>query len=154
MSMPYDILIVEDDPLVRMNYVDILEDAGFNVFTASGLAQGLREVRDRRFNVIVCDNDLGDGKGVQLVSHLEASGINCPVIYLSAAQQSVLDHVAGMSPVAKVLVKPVDGATLADAVRELAGQSPSAGRDSRFPSIICDEERESLLNIFNHGSKE
>lgn len=154
MSTPYDILIVEDEPLVRMNYVDILEDAGFNVFTASSLAQGLREVGVRQFHVIVCDNDLGDGKGFQLVGHLEASGINCPVIYLSAAQQSVLDHVAGMSLVRKVLLKPVDGASLAVAVRELAGQSPSQAHDSRFPATICDEERESLLDIFNHGSQE
>lgn len=146
MAASLDILVVEDDPLVQMNYLDMLGDAGFNAVGASSLSQGLRQIAARRFNLIVCDHDLGDGKGLTLVSWLANDADPVPVIYLTAAIAAVRREAAGMTPVKQVLSKPVTPEQLLAAVRNQCSPQTDG---AHYPSNVSIEERELLFQIFN-----
>jgi len=140
-----NVLLVDDDPLVLMNHSDILEDAGFLVSRAESLAQGWNLFQGRPFDVMVCDHDLGDGKGWDLVRKIEGSGAALPVVYLSAALPKTLDEAASLALVKRVLAKPVSKEALLEAVSELAngsqGQEPT-----KYPKLVGDEERRILLD--------
>ncbi|MDD3119217.1 MAG: response regulator, partial [Victivallales bacterium] len=64
------ILIVDDDPLGLLNYLDLLEDHGYHAVGAPSLAQAWRELSRRDFDLLVSDHDLGDGKGTTLLRRL------------------------------------------------------------------------------------
>jgi DNA-binding response OmpR family regulator len=140
-----DILVVDDDPLVLMNYCDILEDNGFNPLGAENLIQAFNRLDSRTFDLVVCDHDLTDGKGVELVEKIVSSGRDENVIYLSAAPPAVLQKISRMSPVKKVLSKPASPESLLEAVNEFR---EVRGIPDSYPRLIGDDEREMLLGDF------
>lgn len=146
-----NVLVVDDDPLVRMNYADLLEDAQYGVTEAESFMQGFNAVQNRDFDLIICDHDLGDGKGIDIIKDLIARRKDMPVIYLSGAQTQVLEEVRQLSIVRKVMAKPVSEADILDAVEQYIDVNDY---DS-YPKLIGDDERDQLLNnfIFNSDSE-
>lgn len=57
------VLVVEDEPLIRMALVDLLEEAGFNVQEAGDAAEAIVALHDRR-NVQVLFTDLHMPPGI------------------------------------------------------------------------------------------
>jgi len=139
------VIVVDDDPLVLMNNSDILDDAGYVAFQASCIEQAWNMLRSRRFDFMLCDHDLTDGKGLTLIRRMTEAGINIPVIYLSAATPAVLEEVARESLVKKILSKPVDRNALCEAAAALEAKSPPAGED-RYPRLVGEDERRKLLD--------
>ena len=137
-----DILVVDDDPLVLMNYVDILSDAGFNCTGAENIVQAWNTLKVRWFELMICDNDLPDGKGTDLIGKMNEAGMNIPVIYLSAALNSQLEKIFDLENVKKVLTKPASPALILESVMEFKLE-PEAG--VRYPKLIGDDERKMLL---------
>lgn len=136
------ILIVDDDPLVQMNHSDLLEDAGFSPLGADNVQQAWNILQTRTFDLIICDHDLTDGKGADLLKKACSAGIETPTIYLSAAQSSVLSEAEKIPIVKKVLLKPVDKELLLEAVNENIDNS--SGED-KYPNLIGKDERQILL---------
>lgn len=139
------VIVVDDDPLVLMNNSDLLEDAGYVTSQASCIEQAWGMVRSRRFDFMLCDHDLTDGKGLTLIRRMSEAGINIPVIYLSAATPVVLEEVARESLVKKVLSKPVDKNALYAAAATLEPHAAPAGEE-RYPRLVGDDERRKLLD--------
>lgn len=137
-----DILIVDDDPLVLMNYVDILSDAGYNCTGTANISQAWNTLRARSFELMICDNDLPDGKGIDLIEKMNAAGMKIPVIYLSAALNSYLEKIFGLENVKKVLTKPAEPGLILESVREFKSEPE---REIRYPRLIGDDERKMLL---------
>jgi DNA-binding NtrC family response regulator len=136
------ILIVDDDPLVQMNHSDLLQDAGFSTLGAETVQQAWNILQSRSFDLIVCDHDLTDGKGIDLLKKASESGIRTPVIYLSAAQASVLEEAGNIAIVKKVLLKPVDKEQLLDAANKYIDKDSA---EDKYPQLIGEEEREIIL---------
>jgi two-component system, response regulator PdtaR len=64
------VLIVEDEPLLRMNAVDLVEDAGFEAVAAANAGQAI-QVLERRddIRIILSDIDMPPGMdGMKLVA--------------------------------------------------------------------------------------
>ncbi len=139
--------MVDDDPLVRMNTVDTLVDAGFSCATADSLAAGFAQLAHGRFDLVVCDHDLGDGKGSSLVKKLAAAGDPTPVICLSGAGGLVEAELAGCASVRRIVQKPATADVLTAAVSE--GLAPRAETLERYPRLIGEDERTRLLGDFS-----
>lgn len=119
------ILVVEDEPLVALDLIETLREAGYAVGPAVDSADLVFEaVRQRQPDLILMDIRLRsflDGisamKRLRLVSQT-------PVIYLTAYSTPDVVRQAGETKAAAFLVKPVDPPTLLQAVREaLAGRA-------------------------------
>lgn len=137
-----NILIIDDDPLVLMNYSDILEDAGYTPTPVSNSIQAWNTLKDRDFELIICDHDLGDGKGIDLVKKLIGSGRNIPVLYLSGALPQVLEEIAKVPCVKKVLAKPVSRELLLENIKEFKKE---ISQEDDFHKFIGIDERKMLL---------
>jgi DNA-binding NtrC family response regulator len=134
-------LIVDDDPLALANYSDILSDAGHTAITASTVAQAWGRLLSRPFDLVICDHDLTDGKGLDLLAKMEAAGIRPPVIYLSAALPETMEAAMRTGLVKMTITKPVDAAALLEAVRSCAAARP----EDPYPRMIGLDERLMLL---------
>lgn len=64
------VLVVEDEPLIRMNTADMVEEAGFEAIEAANAKQALELLESRRdICVILSDIDMPPGmNGLQLVA--------------------------------------------------------------------------------------
>jgi DNA-binding response OmpR family regulator len=78
------ILVVEDDPNLRLTLVDNLEEEGYAVEAASTLAEARAKWRATDFDVVVLDIMLPDGDGYSLCRELRQAGTTSRVMMLTA----------------------------------------------------------------------
>lgn len=61
------ILVVDDEPVIRLFLEELFEDEGYEVETAQSIAEGLAALRASCFNLVVTDKNLPDGTGFEMV---------------------------------------------------------------------------------------
>lgn len=119
------ILIVEDEPLVALEWKETLEGAGYEVVATVDSADVLlSSVRELQPDLVLMDVRLRSFlDGIDAVSRLRfLSAI--PVIYITAySTPDVVRRAEGTKPAA-FLVKPVEGAQLIEAVRQALSPAP------------------------------
>lgn len=101
------VLIVEDEEIIRDTLSEFLAGEGFEVGTASNVAEALKLVRERDFDVGICDVQLPDGDGVQLLRRLHRLNPGMFVLIISAyatVENTVEAFTAGAFD---YLIKPV-----------------------------------------------
>ena len=77
------ILIVEDEPIVALNYSSILEDAGYEILGPVGsIKKGIEIIDRERFDGAVLDIDLRGVPVVPIIMALQKNGV--PYIFVSA----------------------------------------------------------------------
>jgi two-component system OmpR family response regulator len=91
------IALVEDDPIIRQNYVDALTRAGYEVAAFADRASATKTLAARLPELAIIDIGLGadiDG-GFALCRELRAASARLPIIFLSA-RDSDIDIVSGL----------------------------------------------------------
>ena len=81
--MNTEILIIEDDDLVRQGIVDILELKGWNAVAAKSCSEALVRIRGEEYMLYVLDMKLPDGNGIMLCREIRRYTDN-PILFLSA----------------------------------------------------------------------
>lgn len=61
------ILVVDDEPVIRLFLQELFEDEGYEVATAQSIAEGLAALSESSFNLVVTDKNLPDGTGFEIV---------------------------------------------------------------------------------------
>lgn len=115
------ILIVDDEPLVRMVAVDVLEELGYSVLEADDAPSALRILSSRHdIDLLVTDVGLPNGmNGRQLADAVRADRPDLPVLFVTGyAENAVLNH-GHLDRGMQVLTKPFAGDVLARRVAEL-----------------------------------
>ena len=136
------ILILDDDVLVAVNYKDRLESQGFNCRLTHSVQDAYHFIKNNTFDLVLCDHDLPDGKGLDLIKRIQSEGKNIPFIYFSAATQRVLKQAAANPMVMKVLRKPVSED---DIIQSVVDQHISPPTDHK--RFIGPIERKLILEI-------
>jgi two-component system alkaline phosphatase synthesis response regulator PhoP len=140
------ILLVEDEPGVRLTLTDRLQDEGYVVETAADGDDGLARATAERFDLVVLDVMLPGKSGFDVCRDLRQKGIESPILMLSARRQ-VTDRVVGLKLGADdYLTKPFDVAELLARVearlRSRPEPLPRAAADTyRFGEIEVDFRR-------------
>jgi len=133
------ILLVEDDPGLRLTLTDRLHREGYAVSTASdgedGLAQALRET----FALVILDVMLPRRSGFDVCRALRKEGVRTSVLMLSARGQTE-DRVAGLELGADdYLTKPFEMAELLARIEARLRRSALPGHAvHRFGSVEVD----------------
>src|SRR6202795_1243874 len=91
------IAIVEDEPVIRANYADVLKKQGYEVAAYAGRSEALGAFRTRLRDLALIDIGLADDidGGFALCRELRALSAHLPIIFLSA-RDSDFDIVAGL----------------------------------------------------------
>jgi len=71
-SEPLTVLAVDDDALILMNMVDMLEDLGHAVVSATSGGQALEHLAQRRFDLMITDHAMPHMTGTQLIKETRA----------------------------------------------------------------------------------
>lgn len=113
------VLVVEDEPLVRMGIVDHLEDNGFTVLEAGNAAQAI-EILSRNSDVQIVFTDIdmpGDLDGLMLAVEIRKRWSSIKIVVTSGHRKIGFDEL----PVeAKFVAKPYNFDKIATALRAMA----------------------------------
>ena len=108
--IPREILLVEDHPHIRNAMHRLISQAGFNVTTASTVAEGLSALEGK--DCLLLDLNLPDGCGVKLLKHIREHALPIRVAVITATgDPKLLAEVAGYRPEG-MFQKPFDIARL------------------------------------------
>lgn len=114
------ILLVEDTVTLGECVREQIADDGHAVDWMLTLAQAKASVASTQYDLILLDLMLPDGKGIDFLKRLRASGDSTPVIILTALDQ-LSDRIAGLNAGADdYLIKPFDLAELSARIAAVA----------------------------------
>jgi CheY-like chemotaxis protein len=116
------ILVVEDESIIRMEAVQMLEDAGFAVLESSNAddAMGILEIRSDVRAVFTDISMPGTLDGMRLARAVRG---RWPPIHLIVTSGLIFTHEGDLPTGGRFIRKPYDPAHVIATIRELLGQS-------------------------------
>jgi two-component system alkaline phosphatase synthesis response regulator PhoP len=139
------VLIVEDEPGLRLTLSDRLTGEGYEVDTAVDGAAGLERAMAGAYDLIVLDVMLPRMNGFDVCREVRQRGVTTPILMLTARGQ-VVDKVVGLKLGADdYLTKPFETIELMarlEALLRRRTSSPQRGGETyRFGDIVVDFRR-------------
>ncbi len=119
MKLSRSILICEDEEIIRTSLREFLAEEGYDVVAVGTATAALHAIRQRDFQVAICDVQLPDGDGVQLLRRLLQFNANLSGLVITAyatVENAVEAFKAGAFD---FLVKPVIFDDLANKLQRL-----------------------------------
>ena len=111
------ILLLEDDPLIRLDLETSLEDLGAIVLSASDLTSALTYLNGALPDFAVLDFELGGNTSEPVAALARQNGV--PFVFLSGYGEH--DGHFARWPGIEILVKPISVVTIAHAIERLLG---------------------------------
>jgi CheY-like chemotaxis protein len=118
------VLVIDDQPHVRMALAIALRARGFEVVVAEDGASSLRQFKSSHFDLAIVDIYMPGLDGIKLIKILREHSPNLPVVAMSgvmlnASGTMALDYLPELPSLSKVacLKKPFSSADLATAVQ-------------------------------------
>ena len=120
-----NVLIVDDDPVVRRMLQLSFESEGFDVLTAGDGLEGLESMRSGKPDVIILDIMMPKLDGMKVLDEMNADdGLRgLPVILLSAKATSLDVDLGLKAGAADYVTKPCDPIELVDRVRSVLAKT-------------------------------
>jgi len=78
------VLVVDDEPHVRLNYRVALETEGYDVVEANSGKAALEQLMDRRFGLAILDVRMPEMDGLELLARMRENKIGVPVVIVTA----------------------------------------------------------------------
>ncbi|MFA6597460.1 MAG: response regulator transcription factor [Ignavibacteriaceae bacterium] len=91
----YKVLIVEDEPDMRMGLKDNLEFEEYEVDTAENGKEGYEKIIKNNYDLVLLDVMMPEMSGFEVCKQVRKEGINVPIILLTAKGQEI-DKVRGL----------------------------------------------------------
>ena len=114
-----DILCIEDEPDLREDLIEELNEAGYETIEAGNGVDGLKLILDHRPDLVLCDVNLPGISGPQLLAELKRNHPDCadiPFFFLSAlAERDSSSPVADIHP-DNWFLKPINYDSLLPAI--------------------------------------
>jgi CheY-like chemotaxis protein len=120
----HDILLIEDDPVLRGILSQILETAGYTVQTVADGRMALSHLASHLPRLIITDIFMPEADGFEVLARLRCMWPPLPIIAMSGGDVSDIDvtlKTAGHLGAAHILAKPFPLQTLLAAVHAAIG---------------------------------
>lgn len=85
---PFRILVVDDEPDIRLLYSEVLADLGYHVEAAEDGAQAWEILQHHNYDLLITDNEMPKLSGIELLERLHASQKLLPVIMATGSMPS------------------------------------------------------------------
>ena len=72
------VLVIDDEPAARQVLAAAVSDAGYSVDSAANVAEATEKLSGGDVDVALCDIQLPDGHGIDLLKQSRASGLDTP----------------------------------------------------------------------------
>lgn len=141
------LLLVDDDETLRSGLGLVLGASGFDVVSASGVAEALRHISSQHFHVLVTDLHMpGPGDGLTVISAMRHTNPHSVTLLLSADPNLVKASAAIIGQVDEVILKPVKASLVVQRIRERlqekqlpASTAPIASSSEQIADLIETE---------------
>lgn len=111
------VLVVEDEPLIRLTLIDALEDAGFMVLEAGTADEALDIINDKTINLLFTDIQMpGENSGLDL-AHAVADRFPEAGIVIASGRLTPAD--VDLPASAEFFAKPYDLSAIVDRLNSL-----------------------------------
>jgi DNA-binding NtrC family response regulator len=112
-----DVLVIDDEPVVREGVRRVLESNGLRVATAPDGASGLAHPAIATCRLVLCDLMLPDASGIDVVREITRRRPGLPTIVITG--YATADHASRSEAAGAVgfLAKPFEASELMDSVR-------------------------------------
>ncbi len=117
--MSINILVIDDEEVIRKSFILALEGTGYNVETAESGEKGVEKARENNFDLIFLDLRMPGIDGVETLRKLWTLGQTVPIYITTAFYDDFIDQLQSAADDAisfYLLKKPVDG----DEIRSIA----------------------------------
>lgn len=104
--MTMDLLVVDDQPGIRLLLTDILTGEGFTVVTASNGQDAVRLLEEREFSLILLDYRLPGMDGSGVLKRIQEMNLNTPAIVMSGLVETIEKEMEVFPQVKQILAKP------------------------------------------------
>jgi YesN/AraC family two-component response regulator len=114
------VLVVEDEPLIRIGLASLVEEAGYTVLEASNASEAIKQIElDPAVRIVITDVDMpGSMDGIRLAHFVRD---RWPPIQLIVISGKVDVSLGQLPNGARFFTKPAPETVLLAAMRELAG---------------------------------
>lgn len=123
------ILYVEDQPDTSEMIGLMLDLSGYEVSFADTVSEGLKLARSGRFALILLDQNLPDGTGLELCRRIRAFDQHTPILFFSAAARHEIGTLARAAAAQGCLNKTTDISVLTETVARLIREAEGAETD-------------------------
>lgn len=150
MSHKIKVLLVDDDPTVRISLCKILEHHGFEVTTADSVLQALNRINSENYDVLLSDLHMpGAGDGLTVVSAMRHANPNAVTLLLSGFPQMSAAADAIVLQTDEILVKPMNVLALVEVINQRLKAGPSSKAKRTVESVAKIMQRTSQETIAN-----
>jgi DNA-binding response OmpR family regulator len=132
MPQSWDVLVVDDEPVVRDGITRVLSAEGLHVATAPDGRSALLHPAAATCRLVLCDVMLPDLSGLEVLRELRARRPDLPVLLMTGYALSDLAGRAADAGAADVLAKPFDASELLAATRRFLG-GPGSAVEEKHP---------------------
>jgi CheY-like chemotaxis protein len=117
------VLVVDDEPSVRMLVTEVLEEHGYGGIEASDGPSGLRVLEsDARIDLLITDVGLPGGlNGRQLADAARTTRPDLKVLFITGYAENAIIGNGQLAPGMRILTKPFVMTTLAERIAEMIG---------------------------------
>lgn len=124
--MEWDVLVIDDEPVVRDAVRRVLQAEGLRVATAEDATSGLAHPAARDCRLVLCDLMLPDRSGHEVLAALKEARPALPVVLITGF--ATPDHAARAQEAgaADFLAKPFEVGELLDVVRRILAVGAAA----------------------------
>ena len=112
--MTKEILVVDDQPGIRLLLTDVLTSEGYNITTAATGKEALDRLEEKQYSLIILDYKLPLVDGIEVLKRIEKWNIKTPAIVMSGLAENIENEMQHYPAVKKLLAKPFN-------VQELPG---------------------------------
>ncbi len=149
------ILIVDDEPRVRLSYRVTLETEGFEIREADGAAAALAELAAFNFSLVILDMRMPEMDGLKLLEKIRQEEIQTPVVIITAYGD--IPHAVKAMKLGAIdfLQKPLTPEALRTMVWEVISRhtedAPGLTREGSFEVHLAAAKRFINLRDFPHA---
>lgn len=126
---PWDVLVVDDEAVVRGGVKLVLEPEGLSVAQASTVAEALASEALPQCRLLLCDLMLQGESGLDVVRAARERRPELPIVLMTGYATDENANLGELSGASAFLPKPFDDVELLDQVRRVLGDAHAAEKE-------------------------
>ena len=132
--MAKSVLIVDDEKLLVRTLSNALKEVGYRISVAGSVEQAEKHLaQETAFDLILVDNRLPKGSGIDLIRRLRERSVRSRVILMTAYETPEVKAEARKLKVDRYLKKPFDLTVLMEEIGSLIGPGGNASGSNPRP---------------------
>lgn len=115
----HELLIVDDQPGIRLLLKDVFMNEGYDVIVAHTGLEALEKINEHSFDLIILDYRLPILTGAEVLQEMIKNKINIPVILMSGLVENIRSDFKQEDMTIKIVAKPFDLTDIIELVKSM-----------------------------------